>query len=162
MWPASRSFFSFFFRFESERGKRTLIHHCWSSAHLPDDASTDDFSACLKMHEDDRSNNCLYGYLRTKQTSAHWISLRCHAPSLPNKRGARAGESRDLTIRQRRRPWKRRWKTDLRIILNFFTIIPIHPVTLKEGDFGWSWERGTRSSSDRDGRFYRLALPVPK
>ena len=129
-----QEFLFFFFRFESERGERTLIHHCWSSAHLPDDASTDDFSACLKMHEDDRSNNCLYGYLRTKQTSAHWISLRCHAPSLPNKRGARAGESRDLTIRQRRRPWKRRWKTDFASFQTFSRLSQF-TLLLKRGGF---------------------------
>ena len=64
-------FFFFFFVLRMREGKRTLIHHCWSSAHLPDDASNDDFSACLKMHEDDRSNNWLYGYLRTKQTSRY-------------------------------------------------------------------------------------------
>ena len=66
MWPASR--ISFFFFVLRVRGrKRTFLHHCWSSTHLPDDASDDDFSACLKMHKDDRSNNWLYGYLRTNK-----------------------------------------------------------------------------------------------
>ena len=75
MEPASRSFFSFFFcRFEIERGEKnphSSLLESGSSAHLPDDASNDDFSACLKMHIEDRSNDWLYGYLRTKQTSRH-------------------------------------------------------------------------------------------
>ena len=53
-------------------------------------------------------------------------------------------------------------KNRLRIILNFFAIIPIRPVTQKRGILAEAEERRTRSSSDRDGRIYRLALPVPK
>ena len=53
-------------------------------------------------------------------------------------------------------------KNRLRIILNIFAIIPIHPVTKKKGILAGAEERGTRSSSDRDGRIYRLAVPVPK
>ena len=53
-------------------------------------------------------------------------------------------------------------KNRLHIILNFFAIIPISPVTYKKGIFAGAEERGTRSSSDRDGRIYRLAVPVPK
>ena len=43
---------------------------------------------------------------------------------------------RDLTIRQRRRPWKR---------MNHFKLFrdyPNSPCCLKEGDFGWSWREG--------------------
>ena len=43
-----------------------------------------------------------------------------------------------------------------------FAIIPIRHVTLKKGILAGAEERGTRSSSDRDGRIYRLAFPVPK
>ena len=136
MWPASR------FLLRVRGGKRTLIHHCWSSAHSPDDASNDDFSACLKMHKDDRSNNWLYGYLRTKQTSRHWISLRCHTSLLPNKRGARAGESTDLTDPTTATSMKTSLKNRLRIIFNIFRDYPNSSCYLKEGDFGWSWREG--------------------
>ena len=33
---------------------------------------------------------------------------------------------------------------------------------VKKGDLAGAEERGTRSSSDRDGRIYRLAVPVLK
>ena len=42
---------------------------------------------------------------------------------------ASADGYRDLTIRQRRRPWKLRWKTEFKSILNFFAIIPIRSVS---------------------------------
>ena len=45
---------------------------------------------------------------------------------------------------------------------NCFTIIPIRPVTSKKRSLAGAGERGTRSSSDRDGRTYRLAVPVRK
>ena len=38
-------------------------------------------------------------------------------------------DNRDLTIWQRRRPWKRRWKIRLLILSNHFAIIPSRPVT---------------------------------
>ena len=43
-----------------------------------------------------------------------------------------------------------------------FAIIPLRPVTLKKGILNGAEERGTRSSSDRDGRIYCLAVPVHK
>ena len=53
-------------------------------------------------------------------------------------------------------------KNRLRIILNFFAIIPIRLVSQKKGILAGAEERGTRLSSDRDSRIYRLAVPVPK
>ena len=53
-------------------------------------------------------------------------------------------------------------KNRLRIVLNFFPIIPILPVILRKRILAAAEERGTRPSSDRDGRIYRLAVPVPK
>ena len=41
-------------------------------------------------------------------------------------------------------------------------IIPIRPGTEKKGILAGAEQRETRSSSDRDGRIYRLAVPVPK
>ena len=83
MEPASRSFFSFFFVVLRLRGgKRTLIHHCWSSAHLPDDASNDDFSACLKIHIEDRSMaGCMDIYVQNKQAGIElvWDVIRLHS-----------------------------------------------------------------------------------
>ena len=53
----------------------------------------------------------------------------------------------DLTIPQRRRPWKRRWKPDfVRIILNFLAIIPNRSVTQKKGILAGAEERGTHLS----------------
>ena len=43
-------------------------------------------------------------------------------------------------------------KNRLRILSSHFAIIPSHPVTKK---------RGRRPSSERDGRIYHLAVPVP-
>ena len=43
-----------------------------------------------------------------------------------------------------------------------FAIILIRPVTQKKRILAGSEERGTRSSSDRDGGIYRLAVPVTK
>ena len=53
-------------------------------------------------------------------------------------------------------------KNRLRFILIFFAIIPIRPVAEKKGILAGAGESGTRSSSDRDGRIYLLAIPVPK
>ena len=53
-------------------------------------------------------------------------------------------------------------KNRLRIILNFFAVIPIRPDTSKKGIFSGAEERGTRSRSGRHGRIYRLGVPVPK
>ena len=46
--------------------------------------------------------------------------------------------------------------------LKLFTIIAICPVTYNKGILAGAEERGTRSSWDRDGRIYRLAVLVPK
>ena len=53
-------------------------------------------------------------------------------------------------------------KNRLRTLLNFFAIIPIRPVTLKKRILVGAEERGPRPSSDRDGKTYRLAVPVLK
>ena len=53
-------------------------------------------------------------------------------------------------------------KNSLRILLNFFAIISIRPVTYKKGILLEAEERGPRPRSDRDGRMYRLAVPVLK
>ena len=70
--------------------------------------------------------------------------------------------NRDLTTRQRRRPWKRHWKNRLRILSYYFAIITSRPVALKEGNLGWSWREGPRPSSDRDWRINPLAVSVLK
>ena len=49
-----------------------------------------------------------------------------------------------------------------RFPLNFFAIIPIRSVTYKKGILVGADERGPRPNSDRDGRIYRLAVPVLK
>ena len=50
----------------------------------------------------------------------------------------------------------------LRILLNFFAIISIRPVTYKKGILVGAEERGPSPRSDRDGRIYRLAVPILK
>ena len=50
-------------------------------------------------------------------------------------------------------------KNRLRIILNFFAIIPAHLVTKKKGILVGAEERAPRPSSDSDGRIYSLAVP---
>ena len=69
--------------------------------------------------------------------------------------------TRDLTIWQRRRPWKPRWKIDA---ASFQTISRLSQVAryLKEGNLCWSWREGSHPSSDRDDIIYRLAVPVLK
>ena len=51
-------------------------------------------------------------------------------------------------------------KKRLRILLIFFAIIPIHPVTWKKGILVGAEERDPRPSSHRDARIYSLAVPV--
>ena len=51
-------------------------------------------------------------------------------------------------------------KNRLCILLNFFAIIPIRPVTSKKGILVGPEVREPRTSSDRDGRIYRLAVTV--
>ena len=51
-------------------------------------------------------------------------------------------------------------KNRLRILSNFFAIIPSRPVTLKRGINVGAEERGPRPSTNRDGRIYRIAVPV--
>ena len=50
----------------------------------------------------------------------------------------------------------------LRILLNFFAIISIRPVTYKKGILVGAEEREPSPRSDRDGGIYRLAVPVLK
>ena len=58
---------------------------------------------------------------------------------------------RDLTIRQRRRQWNRRWKIDF---ASFQSIrdYPRSPSNLKERIYFGAEERGPHPNSDRDGR----------
>ena len=51
-------------------------------------------------------------------------------------------------------------KNGLLILSNHFTITPSRPVI--KGIFRGAEERGPRPSSYRDGRIYRLAVPVLK
>ena len=53
-------------------------------------------------------------------------------------------------------------ENSLRILLNFFAIISIRPVTYKKGILVGAEERGPLPRSDRDGRIYRLGVPVLK
>ena len=69
--------------------------------------------------------------------------------------------SRDLTIRQRRRQWKRHWKIDF-ASFKLLRDYPKSPSHLKKGNFCWSWREGQYPSVDRDDRIYRLAVPVKK
>ena len=50
----------------------------------------------------------------------------------------------------------------LRISSLFFVIIPRDPVTKKKGIWVGAEKKGAQASSNRDGRIYRLAIPVPK
>ena len=67
---------------------------------------------------------------------------------------------RDLMIRQRRHQWKRRWKVDF---ASFETFLHFYQVTqLLERREVRLEERGPRLSKGRDGKIYRLAIPVLK
>ena len=44
----------------------------------------------------------------------------------------------------------------------FFAIIPRGPVTYRKGIWVGAEEKGAHPRSNRDGRIYRLAVPVPK
>ena len=67
-------FFSFFFVLRMRGGKRTLIHHCWSSTHLPDDASSDDFSACLScMKMTEVTIGCMDIYVQNKHAGIELV-----------------------------------------------------------------------------------------
>ena len=46
--------------------------------------------------------------------------------------------------------------------VNFFAMISIRPVTYKKGILVGAEERGPSPRSDRDGRIYRLAVPILK
>jgi len=50
----------------------------------------------------------------------------------------------------------------LLILSNHFAIIPSRPVTKKKGIYVEAEERGPHPRSDRDGRIYRLAVPILK
>ena len=50
----------------------------------------------------------------------------------------------------------------LRILPLFFEIIPRGSLTEKNGIWVGAEEKGPRPSAERDGRIYRLAVPVPK
>jgi len=69
------------------------------------------------------------------------LELKC-VPSLGSLLGERRWAKRDLTIRQRRRPWKRRWKIDF-ASFHFFRDYSKGPSYLKEGNLVWSWREGT-------------------
>ena len=51
--------------------------------------------------------------------------------------------NRNLTIRRRRRPWKRCWKRDFASFQTFSRLSYNSPCYLKEGDFSWSWREGS-------------------
>ena len=53
-------------------------------------------------------------------------------------------------------------KNSLHILLNFFVIIQICPIIYRKGILAGAEERGMQASSERDGRIYRLAIPIPK
>jgi len=53
-------------------------------------------------------------------------------------------------------------KNSLHILLNFFAIIQFALLLKRKGILIGAEERGPRPSSDRDGRIYRLAVPVLK
>ena len=65
--------------------------------------------------------------------------------------------NRDLTIRQRRRQWKRRWKIDF---ASSETFLPLYQVTWKQESYVGTEERGSRPSSERESKIYLLADPV--
>ena len=101
MEPASRSFFSFFFcRFEIERGEKnphSSLLESGSSAHLPDDASNDDFSACLKIHIEDRSMaGCMDIYVQNKQAGIElvWDVISLHSLTREGRGPDRVGTLR--------------------------------------------------------------------
>ena len=53
-------------------------------------------------------------------------------------------------------------KNRLRILLNIFAIFSIRPVIKKKQNLIGVEERGPRPNSERDGKIYRLAVPVLK
>ena len=66
-----------------------------------------------------------------------------------------------LTIRQRRRPWKRRWKINSASYQTISRLSQI-PVTKTKAIYVGAEKRGPPPSSDRDGRIYRLPFPSSK
>ena len=67
---------------------------------------------------------------------------------------------KDLTIRQRRRPWKRPWKIDFASFLFYFAIIPSCPVTLKRREFRLEMKRGERDQVQTEMIEF-IGLPFP-
>ena len=66
---------------------------------------------------------------------------------------------RDLTIQQRRRPCKSRWKQTS----HHFKLSRDYPISscyLKEGDFGWSWREGNALKFGQQMVEF-IALPFP-
>ena len=65
-------------------------------------------------------------------------------PSLGSLLGARRWAKREGTIRQRRRPWKRRWKIDI-ASFHFFSRLFQGAQLLKRRELlaAWSWREGT-------------------
>ena len=57
---------------------------------------------------------------------------------------------------------KKSLKNRLRVLYNFFALIPSHPVTWKESSSVGTEEVGPRPISDRESKIYRLAVPVLK
>ena len=68
---------------------------------------------------------------------------------------------RDLTIRQRRRPWKRRWKVDF-ASFHFFSRLFQGTQLLKRRELSFELKGRDRARDDRDDRIYRFAAPVLK
>ena len=71
--------------------------------------------------------------------------------------------ARDLTIRQRRRQWKRRWKIDF---ASFETFSPLYQVTqlLESTEVRLELKRGdrVRVQTERESKVYCLAVPALK
>ena len=57
-------------------------------------------------------------------------------------------------------PTTARLKNRLRVLYNFFALIPSHPVTWKKRSSVGTEERGPRPISERKSKIYRLAVPV--
>ena len=134
-------FFSFFFVLRMRGGKRTLIHHCWSSTHLPDDASSDDFSACLNcMKMTEVTIGCMDIYVQNKHAGIElvWDVIRLHSLTRegrgPDRVGTLRSDNGDFHENVAEKQTSHHFK--------LFRDYPNSPCYLKEGDFGWSWREG--------------------